>query len=83
MGWRYSPSIEFDRDALLAWINKLEVERLKAVMITSTGIFSYNLADGDLVESELSECAESKIEIIAANVNTDWDDELAACVQAG
>ncbi|WP_334058219.1 CobW family GTP-binding protein [Alteromonas sp. S005] len=83
VGWRYSPSIEFDRDALLAWINKLEVERLKAVMITSTGIFSYNLADGDLVESELSECAESKIEIIAANVNTDWDDELAACVHAG
>lgn len=80
VGWRYSPSIEFDRDALLAWINKLEVERLKAVMITSTGIFSYNLADSNLVESELSECAESKIEIIAVSVNTDWDDELAGCV---
>lgn len=80
VGWRYSPSIEFDRDALLAWINKLEVERLKAVMITGTGIFSYNLADGNLVEIELSECAESKIEIIAANVNSSWNDELAACV---
>ena len=52
-------------------------------MITSKGIFSYNLADGDLVESELSECAESKIEIIAAIVNTEWDDELAACIHTG
>ncbi|MBT3136745.1 GTP-binding protein [Alteromonas sp. ALT199] len=80
VGWRFSPSIEFNRYALLAWINKLEVERLKAVMITSAGIFSYNLADGNLVERELSECAESKIEIIAANVNTKWDAELADCV---
>ncbi|WP_394220584.1 CobW family GTP-binding protein [Alteromonas gracilis] len=80
LGWRYSPAIEFNRSALLHWIKSLDVERLKAVVITSDGIFSYNLVDNTVTENELNECSESKIEIIATELSPSWDEELANCV---
>lgn len=79
VGWRYAPDIVFNRQTLLNWIAQLNVERLKAVVITNDGIFSLNLAEGMLSERELNECLETRIEIIAAETNSEWDAQLAQC----
>ena len=80
VGWRFSPSKEFDRIALLKWMHNLNVERLKAVVITSDGVFSYNVVDNEVTEAELSECSETKIEIIAIELDPIWDEELTKCL---
>lgn len=79
VGWRFSPHKLFNRQALQAWFARLDVERLKAVMITTQGIFSYNLVDGAMTEKELDDCLESRIEIIASKVDNQWEDALLAC----
>lgn len=79
IGWRFSPYIVFNRYALLNWFETLMVERLKAIMITHEGIFSYNIVDDAITEKELDDCLESRIEIIATNLNPNWEQALVAC----
>ena len=89
MGWRFSPYIVFDRSALRDWLGKLQVERLKAIMITNEGIFSYNIADDAISEKELDDCLESRIEVIineqvaskasADDISVMWEQQLVAC----
>ncbi len=79
MGWRFSPAYVFDRDRLGAFLNGLQVERMKAVFITEQGVFGYNMTRDALTEFELDECMESRIEIIADHVADDWEDRLIAC----
>lgn len=80
VGWRYAPDIVFKRKTLISWIAQLIVERLKAVVITSEGIFSFNLADGVLSQQELNECLETRIEIITVEINPQWDAQLSLCI---
>lgn len=82
VGWRFSPDVVFKREALLSWISTLSVERLKAVVITSDGILSFNLADGELSQRELNECLETRIEVIATDNNPKWDKQLNQCINA-
>ncbi len=63
-GWLFSPVFEFDLVSLEALLSGLEVERLKAVFITSDGIFTYNKVDGVLSTQELDETLDSRIEVI-------------------
>ena len=44
IGWRIHPKNVFDRQALVLFLTGLNVERLKAVVICTDGIFSYNLS---------------------------------------
>ena len=76
IGWRFSAVKIFDREKLYTFISKLNVTRVKAVFITSEGIFSYNVAADNVSEVELNECKESCIEIICDNINTSWEKEL-------
>ncbi|MFK7865740.1 MAG: GTP-binding protein [Pseudohongiellaceae bacterium] len=78
-GWRFSPEIQFDRTKLLIFLNGLRVERLKAVFITSTGIFGYNMTPDALTEIRIDDSSESRIEIIADGIDTDWEKELLNC----
>ena len=81
LGWRFSPEIEFNRKRLQHWMNGLTVERLKAVFITSEGIFGFNASDGALTEIELDDCFESRIEMIHANDVSINENEIFDCIE--
>ena len=76
VGWRFSPDKIFDRHALLTLLLSINAERLKAVFITADGIFGYNATDDGLQEYALDECLESRIEIIATEVDDNWEQQL-------
>jgi G3E family GTPase len=81
IGWRFSPTRVFDRDRLLAFLKGLEIERMKAVFITRTGIFGYNMTPDALTEVEIDECTESRIEIIANHIDMAWEGDLTNCLE--
>ncbi|WP_299803555.1 GTP-binding protein [uncultured Shewanella sp.] len=64
-GWVFDPSYEFDFDLLLALIKNLQVERVKAVMITEEGIAGFNGVDGELSIVELDDAMDSRIELLS------------------
>ena len=76
IGWRFSPNKVFNRQALYAWLSGLEVERLKAVFITDEGVFGYNFTRDALTEVELDDCAESRVEIINTEIDSEWEEIL-------
>lgn len=79
-GWRFSPDKVFDRDRLLAFLSGLDVERMKAVFITQTGVFGYNMTSDALTEVEIDDSAESRVEIIAKAIDPTWEAGLSACL---
>ena len=70
IGWRFSPNKVFHRELLYSWLSGLQVERLKAVFITHDGIFGYNKTPDALIETELDDSSESRIEIIAREIES-------------
>ncbi|MDG1387581.1 MAG: GTP-binding protein [Halioglobus sp.] len=80
IGWRFSPQKVFDRGRLLSFLRGLDVERMKAIFITATGVFAYNLTRDALTETELDDCSESRIEIITDTINIDWVNNLTSCM---
>jgi len=86
IGWRFTPDKMFARDKLFQFFKNLHshrVERMKAVFITESGIFGYNLTLDELTEMQLDECSESRIEIITEQVENTWENNLLDCVVAG
>ena len=64
----------------------LQVERLKAVFITDNGMIGYNVTGDDLKETTLteltlSELSESKIEIIANEIDDAFEAKLLSSIQ--
>ena len=53
---------------------------MKAVFITINGVFGYNLSDSTLLEMELDDTGESRIEIISTDINENWEGSLLACL---
>lgn len=80
IGWRFSPVNVFSRQAIITWIKSIRATRLKAVVITSEGIFGYNLADDMLTEKELNDTLESRIELIHNQLDEQWDQQLLDCL---
>ncbi|MFK7888272.1 MAG: GTP-binding protein [Gammaproteobacteria bacterium] len=80
IGWRFSPDNVFDRMRLYSFLTGLVVERMKAVFITNTGTFGYNLTRDALTEIPLEDSDESRIEIIAQRIDSDWDGDLSLCL---
>ncbi len=80
ISWQYSPQCIFDRQKLLLFFGGLRVERLKAVFITSSGVFAYNLAKDTLKEMALDDATESCIDIIASQIDAEWEAALANCI---
>ncbi|KOR32011.1 cobalamin biosynthesis protein P47K [Achromatium sp. WMS3] len=84
IGWRFSQNKVFDHFKLTTFLSSLNVERMKAVFITKKGIFGYNLTDDNtLLESELDDASESRIEIISMNILEYWDEILLSCLVNG
>lgn len=66
-GWAFVASRCFDFDRVLVELQKASVVRLKAVMITDKGIFSFNAVDNDIEFVEIEESEDSRLEFICAN----------------
>lgn len=81
LGWRFSPDKVFDRERVINFLRGLDVERVKAVFITRTGVFGYNGTRDGVSETELDDCIESRIEIIAEALDADLEQRLYACLQ--
>ena len=80
VGWRFAPHLVFDRLKLFSFLSGLSAERMKAVFITECGIFGYNLTTDALTEMALEECAESRIKIIAPDIDPAWEQQLLDCI---
>ena len=80
IGWRFEASRVFDHTALIGFLTRLKVERMKAVFITNNGIFGYNLTTDALTETELDDVMESRIEIISPDINDEWQSKLLDCL---
>ncbi|MDZ8117941.1 CobW family GTP-binding protein [Pontiella agarivorans] len=80
VGWRFTPYRVFDRSKLFSFFSGLDAERMKGVFITSKGIFGYNLTADGLTEIPMDECAESRIEIIAPEIESGWEKQLMECI---
>jgi G3E family GTPase len=80
IGWRFAPNKVFDRKKLCLLLLSLEVERIKAVFITSSGVFGYNYTSDGLSEAELDDCLESRIEVIADKLYENLEDRLLECL---
>ncbi|MBX2848871.1 MAG: GTP-binding protein [Acidiferrobacterales bacterium] len=81
VGWRFAENIHFDRDKLFDFFNGVVAERLKAAFITDQGEFGFNLSKDTLTELHLDGLEESRIEIIADNVDPTWEQHLFDCVK--
>ncbi|MFS1906347.1 CobW family GTP-binding protein [Vibrio lentus] len=80
VGWRFSADKLFDRQQLLEVLVGLKAERMKAVFITQSGIFGYNLTEDGLTECELDECIETRIEVIGQSIDSDLENHLIQCL---
>ncbi len=80
VGWRFAATMHFERAKLIELLLQLDVERMKAVFITQDGIFGYNMTEDGLTEAELDECGESRIELIATDVDKQFELQLLECV---
>ncbi|MBO9490582.1 GTP-binding protein [Endozoicomonas sp. G2_1] len=82
VGWRFAPEKIFDRQKLLHFLLSIDAIRVKAVFITSTGIFGYNNTSDGLNEIELDECTESRMEIICQQTQDTWESDLLSALEA-
>ncbi|MCC4817341.1 cobalamin biosynthesis protein P47K [Vibrio lentus] len=80
IGWRFAADKLFDRQQLLKVLVGLKAERMKAVFITQSGIFGYNLTEDGLTECELDECIETRIEVIGQSIDSDLENHLIQCL---
>ena len=80
IGWRFDSRKIFNRQALFLFLSGVVAERVKAVFITESGIFGYNLTPDTLTEVELDDCFESRIDIIASEICEQWEAQLLDCL---
>ncbi|MFC3094031.1 GTP-binding protein [Alteromonas sediminis] len=66
-GWICSPERWLDYQTCRSLFTELQVDRLKAVVITEEGVFSFNIADGVVGETSLDSAKDSRIEFITDN----------------
>lgn len=80
VGLQFKPDVIFQRQKIVALLANLTVERAKAVFITSEGVFGYNKTQDQLTEVELNLSVDSRIEIIAFEIQNDLEKAVLACV---
>jgi len=80
IGWHFASDKVFERKSLFSFLSGLHVDRMKAVFNTNAGAFAYNMSDELLKENPLNDCIESKIEIIAEQLNDTLESELLVCI---
>ena len=76
IGWRFAEHCIFDKERLFTFLSGVDAERLKATFITDQGCFAYNLTKDAISEVELEGFEESRIEIIARELDDKWEAAL-------
>ena len=79
VGWRFAPSFEFDQTKLFILLSGMNAERVKATFITNKGHVAYNITKDALTEVALDSLYESRIEIIAKELDKSWEEGLFSC----
>jgi G3E family GTPase len=73
-GWLFGAEVIFDFDGMFSMLTSLTAERVKGVLNTDKGCYSYNVANGVVSVNELTLSGfESRIEVIDASL-LPWDD---------
>ena len=80
IGWRFAPSTLFDHRRLVSFLGCITAQRMKAVFITDSGVFGYNLTPDALTEMAMDDALESRMEIIDDEIDTSWEPALMDCV---
>ena len=80
VGWRFTSNQVFSHTKLFNVLLSLDAERVKGVFNTDEGAFAYNIAGDSIEQSELNNCQESRIEIIATQLSDDWGRQLLECI---
>jgi len=80
VGWRFAERFEFDQTKLFIFLSGIQADRLKATFITNSGSLGYNLTPDALTEIPLEQLDESRIEIIASELDNDWEQGLFGCL---
>ena len=81
-GWMFDPHWRFDEARLDAALIGVEVERLKAVFLTTTGVLAYNFADGTMTKNAIDDALDSRVELISRDRDafSGVQDALLQCV---
>ncbi|MBL4650668.1 MAG: GTP-binding protein, partial [Aureispira sp.] len=66
-GWIFSDEYMFDHQQLMAQVSSLKVTRVKGVVRTEKGSYSFNKAGSDFSCNKISSAKESRIELIDSN----------------
>ena len=81
VGWRFSSEKVFNYSKLQDFLTNIKAERIKAVFITETGTFGYNITTDGLTETALNSSQESRIEIIDQYIDDSLvESQLMACL---
>ena len=82
VGWRFSPMKIFNRGKVVSFLQSMDADRIKAVLITDEGAFGYNISGAVFSEIPIDDCMESRIEVIALQTNPCWEVTLLGCLEA-
>jgi len=80
IGWRFTADQLFSHAKLFAVLISLDADRVKGVFNTDEGAFGYNMAGDSITQTKLSDCQESRIEIISIQLSYEWGRQLLECV---
>ena len=79
-GWRFKPALTFNRERIIKLLNEIPAERVKAILITHDGLLGYNKSGDDVVEYEMDEATESRLEFISETLPEKLEEQLLSCV---
>lgn len=80
IGWQFPPSVMFNHQRIIHWLENLSVERVKAIIHTDQGILGFNKSHHDVKQSALPSLRDNRIEIIAPIINPAWEAEMLSCL---
>jgi len=76
VGWRFAANKAFNKEKLLALLNQIDAIRIKAVIISKQGHYSYNMTADTSTETLIKYCTESRIEIICTAIDENWQQRI-------
>ena len=82
VGWRFSPMKIFNRGKVVSFLQSIDADRIKAVLITDEGTFAYNISGAVFSEMPIDDCMESRVEVISLQSNPCWEEALLGCLEA-
>ncbi len=79
-GWVYDKNICFDYQGLLAVLQAINAERVKAIVNTNQGGVIVNGVTRNLEVTAIKVCHENRIEIVAEKLDRRWKSQIEKCI---